>query len=516
MRKLLNEKIVILCLPNFKSLLQTFIMFLTFLAHQRKSFFRSRNQAGSIIARIFMALLILYFLAVAIGAGFFMGQIITEIFPGKNIVEVFNGFIFYYFAIDFLMRIQLQDLPTLSVVPYLHLNIKKKTLVNFLNLKSLFSAFNIIPLFLFLPFIFTKIESEYGAFASVMYAVSVLSLMLFNNFLVLYLKRKSISNILYLVLGILIVAALGALEYFKIISIAALANSVFSTIAMNPLLALGFVVIAFLVFLFNSNYLRRNLYTEELSKKQENKTSTDYPFLNRYGKVGELAALELKLILRHKRPRTTFLLGFIFLLYGLFMYKPESYNGNNLTLLIFVAVLMTGIFIINYGQFMFGWQSGHFDGILANKINFKNFIKAKFLLFTIASTLFTLLASFYGFMSWKILVIQFAVYFYNIGFATVIVLYFATLNYKRLDISKSASFNWQGTGATQWIMSIPLLLIPFLIYAPFGYIMNKPFWGIAAIGIFGVITLLMRNVWINFLTKKFEKQRYKIAEGFRE
>lgn len=94
-------------------------------------------------------------------------------------------------------------------------------------------------------------------------------------------------------------------------------------------------------------------------------------------------------------------------------------------------------------------------------------------------------------------------------------MYFATLNYKRLDITKSASFNWQGVGATQWILGLPFILVPIFIYLPFG-IMDKPYWGLFAIGLFGLVTLLMRNFWINLLVKKFEKQRYKIAEGFRE
>jgi hypothetical protein len=345
--------------------------------------------------------------------------------------------------------------------------------------------------------------------------VAILSLMLLNNFLVLYLKRKSISNILYLLIGIIVIGGLAALEYFKIISIAAFANNIFTAIVVHPLYALSFTILALAMFLFNSRYLRNNLFVEELSKKDKNKTSTDYPFLNRFGKTGELAALELKLILRHKRPRSALMMGFFFLLYGFIMYKPEAIANNELGMVIFAAIFITGIFIITYGQFMFGWQSGHFDGLLSNKIDFKNFIKAKFLLFTIGSTAITLIAFLYGFMSWKIVLIEFAVYLYNIGFSTVIVLFFAMYNYKRLDITKKASFNWQGSGATQWIMSIPLLLLPYLIYLPF-YFMKQPYWGIAAIGIFGIITLLMRNVFINLLTKKFEKQRYKIAEGFRE
>ncbi|MCY1515558.1 hypothetical protein D9M68_501470 [compost metagenome] len=118
-------------------------------------------------------------------------------------------------------------------------------------------------------------------------------------------------------------------------------------------------------------------------------------------------------------------------------------------------------------------------------------------------------------MSYKLLLLHLAAYLYNIGFATIIVLYFATMNYKRLDLTKSASFNWQGIGATQWILGLPFVLIPLLIFAPFGA-MNKPYWGLAALGLFGIITLFLRNFWIKLLVKRFEKQRYKIAEGFRE
>ena len=486
-----------------------------FLSHQWKSFWRSRNKAGSIAANILLGFLMLYFLVAAIALGLGMGYMIENFFPGKNTIAVFNGFILYYFLFDLAMRTQLQELPTLSIVPYLHLNIQKKTIINFLNIKSLFTFFNILPLFIFIPFIFIKVTPTHGGITGLAYIISILSLTIFNNYLVLYLKRKSINNIAYFVIIMGFVAIFGALDYFNIISVRVFSNLVFVNIKDYPFLALVFTLAAILVFIFNSKYLLNNLYTEELSTRDEKKVSTDYAFLNRFGKVGELAALELKLILRHKRSRSAVLMGLLFLAYGFLFYKEQMILNNEFGKMLFAAVFMTGISIINYGQFMFAWQSTHFDGLLVNKINFKDFIKAKFLLFTISCTLITVLASFYGFISYKLLLLHLAAYLYNIGFATVIVLYFATLNYKRLDITKSASFNYQGIGATQWILGIPLLLIPIALYLPFG-LMNKPYWGLASIGIFGLITLLMRNFWVNLLVKKFEKNRYKIAEGFRE
>lgn len=490
-------------------------MFKIFLNHQWKEFWRGRNQAAGIVSRIIMGLLLLYFLAIALALGFFMAQIIKEVFPGRNIISVFNGFILYYFLADFLMRMQLQDLPTLSIQPYLHLDVRRKTIVNFLNGKSLMSFFNLWPIILAFPFCFTQIATSFGSMAVLGYIVSIIGLMLFNNFLAMYLKRKATSNGWFVAVGVLVVLAFAALDYFKVISISAFSDSVFSTIALHPWISIIFPVLAIVMYLVNSRFLIKNLYIEELSKKEEAKVSTDYPLLSRFGETGKLAALELKLILRHKRSKSGLTMSFLFVLYGFFFYRPELIQTNSFGKMLFAAIFMTGIFQIVYGQFMYAWQSAHFDGLMANKIDFKTFIKAKFLIFTLAGSLITMITMFYGFMSWKLIVMHIAVYLYNIGFGTVIVLYFANFNRKRLDLSKKASFNWQGVGATQWILGFPLILIPFLIYFPFA-LNDKPYWGLISIGIFGLITLSMRDIWINLLTKLFSKKRYKIAEGFRE
>ncbi|MGV2480750.1 UNVERIFIED_CONTAM: hypothetical protein IGO34_28580, partial [Salmonella enterica subsp. enterica serovar Weltevreden] len=67
-------------------------MLSTFLSHQWKSFWRSRNKAGSIAAQIVLGFFMLYFLVVAIGVGLLMETIIQKISPGANPLVVFNGF----------------------------------------------------------------------------------------------------------------------------------------------------------------------------------------------------------------------------------------------------------------------------------------------------------------------------------------------------------------------------------------------------------------------------------------
>jgi len=490
-------------------------MLSTFLNHQWKDFWRGRNKGGSIAAQILLGFFVLYFLAIAIFIGFGMGFFLEKSFPGKNPITVFNGFILYYFLFDLALRTQMQELPTLSVVPYLHLNIRKKTIVNFLNIKSLFSIFNFLPLFVFIPFSLMKVGPTLGFLTGIVYILSVVSLTIFNNYLVLYAKRKAINNIAYFAVGISLISLLAILDYYQIISVRDASNFVFVKIANYPFIALVFPLAAIFAYILNSNFLKTNLYTEELSTKNVKKGSTDYAFLNRFGKVGELAALELKLILRHKRSRSTAMMSLFFLAYGFIFYRPEYLAKDSFGMMLFAAVFVTSSTVLFYGQFMFAWQSTHFDGLLVNKIDFKNFIKAKFLLFNISTTIIAILSSFYGFVSLKILALHLAAYLYTIGFGTVIILYFATFNYKRLDITKSASMNWQGVGASQMILSIPYILIPILIYLPFG-VLKMPYIGLTVLAGFGLIMLLMRNFWVNFITKKFIEKRYKIAEGFRE
>jgi hypothetical protein len=487
----------------------------TFLSHQWKSFWRSRNKAGSVAAQVVLGFFILYFLLAAVVVGFGMKGFIEKLMPGQNPEVVFSGFVLYYFLVDLMMRIQLQELPTISIVPYLHLKISRSRIVNFLNLKSLFTFFNLLPLFIFLPFIILNIGSSHGLGAVIGYALSIVSLVLFNNFLVLYIKRRAISSVTVFGVGVGVIFAFIGLDFYQIISIRDFSNWVFQAVISYPWLSLVIAAAAYAIFAYNSAYLRANLYTEELSTKDDKKVSTDYPFLNRFGSVGQLAALELKLILRHKRSRNSLIMGLFFLAYGLMFYKKEFLDKDQFGMMLFAGIFMTGIFVVNYGQFMFAWQSTHFDGILVSKINFKDFIKAKFLLFTLGSTIIAVLSSLYGLMSYKLLLLHFVAYVYNLGVGTVIVLYFSNFNYKRLDISGGASFNWQGVGATQWLLGLPLLAVPLLIYMPFG-ILNKPYWGLITLAALGILGLILRNFFVDLIVSKFEKQRYKIAEGFRE
>ncbi|OCX50582.1 hypothetical protein BEL04_22670 [Mucilaginibacter sp. PPCGB 2223] len=488
----------------------------TFISHELKSFWRSKNAGKTLTIRIVMGLLILYLLACVLLVAFALNKILEKSFPTQDPVTSFCGILLFYFLIDLLMRFQLQELPTLRVQPYLMLPVRKNTIVRYLSFVSLQSFFNLTPLILFTPFIVKVIRPEHGAGIAWLFIAAILGLTVFNNYLSLYIKRKSNLNG-WVSLGFLaLLILLGASDFaWHILSFSKISFLYFGHLLTQPAWVLIPIAMAVAMFYINFLYLKQNLYLEELTtRKVSYKSSTEIPLLDKFGQIGDLAANEVKLILRNKRPRSALVMTLMFMFYGLLFYtgKIAAYNGDGWK--VFCGMFMTGIFIINYGQFMYGWQAGHFDGILVSKTRFRDFLKAKYLLFTAVSFVAFLLTTPYAYFGWHIILVHFVMLVWNIGVNTTIVLFFANRNYKRIDLSKGASFNWEGVGATQLLLGFPLFILPFVIYGPFALFKHADM-GLAVLFIVGLVFVITRNYWIKLLETDFYEKKYKIAEGFR-
>ncbi|TSD64997.1 hypothetical protein FFF34_013975 [Inquilinus sp. KBS0705] len=489
-------------------------MISTFFSHELKSFWRSKNTGKSIAIKAVMGILILFLLMYVVVLGVFLDLILSKSFPKENPTVAFCGIILVYFLFDLLMRMQLQELPTLKVQPYLHLAVKRNSVVGYLALAALFSFFNLWPIIIFTPFLFKVILPASGGIAVAAFFVSIVALSVFNNYLSLYVKRKAnLNGWVFLIFGAALTLITCGDYVWHLYSLRSGSYYFFGNLIGKPYLVLLPLILAITMFYVNFYYLKGNLYLEELSttKASAYKSSTEIPVLSRFGSVGDLVANEIKLILRNKRPRSALLMGLFFMFYGLIFYTQKIYGES---FKIFIGMFMTGIFIISYGQFMYSWQGSHFDGILVSKTKFSDFLKAKYMLFTMVSTVAFILTTPYVYFGWRVVMIHFIMYLWNLGINTTIVLFFANRNYKRIDLSKGASFNWEGVGATQLLLSFPLLFFPYLVFLPFKYL-DMPNVGYAALAVIALIFIATRNFWIKQLEADFYTKRFKIAEGFR-
>jgi len=487
-----------------------------FIQHQWKQEIRSsiwqKNIALNIIVGFFMVIMLLYLLML----GIFLDKVLEDVVKDANADITLSKIIIYYFIATFLMRFFLQSLPAMEIVPYLHLRIKKKTIAWFMIFKSLFSFFNIIPFLIFLPFALGYMVDEFNGFQAFIWFAAVFLFELSSNFKLIYFKRKFTLNpkiILILIGGI---AALIALDKFDLFSISSISLWYFTQLQSNWIWVLLPLATTLLFIGWNLQMIRKNSYLDDLTpKKAEGEMlSSKLNLLQNFGKTGELILGEVKLILRNKRSKSVVFLIPFFLLYGLFFYPQEMYNEST-GLLVFVGIFVTGGFLIAYGQYLMAWESSHFDFILSSNIGIQDYFKAKYFLLVIPTVILYFLTIPYMYFGMEIFWINFATLFYNLGVNAPLLLFTSSFNKKRMDLSKGAMMNYQGVGINNFILVLPLLAVPALLYwlvsSLFGYLP-----AVLTLGILGVLGLLFNQSLIRLAVNNFNKQRYKIANGYRQ
>jgi len=178
-----------------------------------------------------------------------------------------------------------------------------------------------------------------------------------------------------------------------------------------------------------------------------------------------------------------------------------------------MGIIIVGMFLIAYGQFILGWESSYFDSILSNPVDYKNYFNAKLYIMLIVGILFYIATLGYGYFGIRILLTNTAVFLYNIGVNTYVLFFMACLNRKRLDLDASI-MSTQGKGAGQYLTIVPTLLIPTVIFVPFA-ITDNTMIGLAVLAGLGVIGLIFQKPIMKLIIAWFYKNKYKLATAFR-
>lgn len=489
-------------------------MISTLISLNWKEKLRSPVWAKNVVANIFLALAAIMLLSYALLLGLFLSKGLDRFFPDEDPIALINGVLIYYLFFEFFMRFFLQNVPVLSIQPLLHLPISKRKVIHFMLRKSQISVFNLLALLFFTPFAFIKIAGDYDFYTGFMWWLMVIGLAFTVHFKTIYFKKKlnDVPNLFLIMLGV--IGTLAALDIYGILSLSSLSTQLFGYVIAHPILGLVAIASWFITYRMNYGFFVNNTYPEELStKKSTTKIAGDFGFLKRFGRTGELIALELKLILRHKRPRTALIMSGALLLYGLVFYPQDVYREMD-WIFLFVGIFVTGIFFINHGQFLLSWEGGYFDFVLIRKTTYRQYFEAKYYMFVAASTIAFLLSLGYGFFGLKIILFNLAAYLFNIGINIPFVMRIAMFSPKKIDLSKGAAFNYEGVGAAQFLIAFPVLLLPYVIFGPMLAI-GQDTLGLCLVGLVGLIGFLFRDKTINYLTKTFMKNRHKIAAGFR-
>ncbi|MGG5485966.1 DUF5687 family protein, partial [Gaetbulibacter sp. PBL-D1] len=349
-----------------------------FLNLEWKQYFRSSYWQKSMALNILLVFFALYFVVMFLIVGVAIYPILKDQFPDQDPLFIVNSYIFYWIIVDVLMRFFFQKLPVMSVKPLLTLPVKRSKVVNYVLGKSAFSFFNFLPMFAIIPFGIMLLINDYPTVSVLVWVLTILCITLIINFLNFILESFSAETELSFLPVIAISGGLFALNYFNIISFTDLVAQAVNGVYNNPVLLLVPILILIALYVVNFKMLRKKLFLDSsLKSNVKEVNSSNLEWTRKFGDSAPFMQLDLRLIWRNKRPRSSVFILIIGLLYGLFFYPNPTYSEMP-WIFGFVGIFVTGIFLINFGQFVPAWDSGYYKMLMSQNIQYKQYLKSKF------------------------------------------------------------------------------------------------------------------------------------------
>ena len=141
-------------------------------------------------------------------------------------------------------------------------------------------------------------------------------------------------------------------------------------------------------------------------------------------------------------------------------------------------------------------------------------LQGKEILKGFAPFLISLIASgLVGYFGWEILLAHASAALYNIGINTHVILFGGAFNRKKIDLNQRAAFNYQGTGAVQWLIGIPIMLVPLAVFGSSYYFFSFEI-GCLTLSVLGLIGIVFHKKLMQIITEKYIASKYIMIQAF--
>jgi len=482
-----------------------------FISLEWKQFFRSSYWQNSLVLNIFMGLLALYFLVSFLILGIAIYPGLKKLFPDKDPLVLVNNALIFIFLADILVRYFLQKLPTMQVKPLLVLPVSKKRITHYVLGKSALSFFNLLSLIAFVPFSFMLLINDYDTSSVLGWLLAVFSVTMGINYLNFLINKK---NVVFLTVALLFFGII-ALVYFKVFPVGTFFGKAFNAIVANPILSIIPLALALLLYFINFKEIYKNLYLDDVLKKKQDKVNTaDLSWTQNFGETAVFLKNDIRLIWRNKRPRMVFIMSFILLPYGMLFFSNPTYAKMPI-IYVFVTVFTTGMFMLNFGQFIPAWDSAYYKLLMSQNIRYRKYLESKWILMVTMTVIIFLLSIPYVYFGVDKLLLFIMSLFFNVGFTSLFVLFMGAFNRKSIDLQRSAMMNYQGTSGKQFFLAFFIMLFPmglfYAVQSAFGF--NA---GVATLSFIGLIGIVFRNYFMNKIEQLYLKNKHHTIHAFKQ
>ena len=487
-------------------------MFKHFIKLEWKSFFRSASFATNLALKIVMGFMAIYFMVIFIAAGVGVFFLLKEEFHLEPLATV-NKYLIYYLVGDLVIRYFFQKMPVTNIKPLLNLPIKRDTIVHFSLGKTSISFFNMLHAFFFIPFTIVLLMNGYG-FQVILWHFGIMALIYANNFINVLLNNK--DSVFYSLLAI--VVSLGLAQYYQVFDVTNYTQPFFQGMYSTNFLFLIPILLAIVTYYFSFDYFKKNLNLDTgLAKKSDEAKTENFTWLNQFGTLGTFLKNDIKLLKRNKRSRTTVIMSFLFIFYGLLFFTNSIEAYQNPAMQVFAGIFVSGGFLFTFGQFVPSWDSAYYQLMMSQNIQYREYISSKWWLMVIGTLISTIIASFYLYFGWQTYMLIVVGAIYNIGVNSHLVMLGGAFVKTPIDLTMAnkAFGDKQAFNIKTMLISIPKLAVPMILYA-LGYSLFSPNIGFLFVALAGVLGFAFRNKVFAMIEKIYKTEKYETIAAYKQ
>ncbi|MFB6230574.1 MAG: DUF5687 family protein [Salinibacter sp.] len=487
------------------------------LRHQWMRQWRSTTFGRSLIAGLFLLLAAVYFGGLFVTAGWFYPQVVAEVAPKQEPLRLLNE-VLLYGAIGLVpMRFFLQRSAGSDVRPYLHLPLRRPQVVRIMQVLSSLSLLNLLPVVVLAALWGSTVRPATSAMGAACWAVGALLLVATTQFLN-SLLRAVWDQRAGLVLGAagLLAVVVAAGYWTGGGMLRALSAWLFGGLAAThiaPLLVLLGTASGMAWAAHRALRGRLDSVLEDAGRTRGQPGALLRGRGRGWGRVASLALLDLKLILRNKRPRQMLLLGvFLIAVFSLGVVEDDMEVFNEVVF----GFLLSGYLGLMYGQFGYAWHGRHFDQFVLSPVSSSTLIRAQFLTVAGLCTVPLLIVGpIVAVLAPSLLETLTALLVYNLGVTAPALILMAMWRREAIELDQTAFFNYQGTSSGSFLYGAlgALVVMGLPLALAVGVGLGPTLLVVAGLGALGLGTA---PFWTRGLGRLLHRQRHALAAGFRD
>lgn len=471
-----------------------------------------RNKFMKVFVYIFVAFWAIYLM--------FFGVIIGQIDNlNYEIFDLLDGFMVFFLAFDFFIRLSFQETPAQRLKPYKLLPVNQKKALDIFILRTLKSPYNLFWLFFWVPFAFFSLFRFYGTIGLIGFSLGWVLLYAANGLWFLIWRSIAKSNSFIYLIPFAIYAMFAFTGVIADFGQDWLFNSCIwlgrTFCSFNPL---GFIILLMLLsvfFLLCRRIQAWRVYDEIADVDNiESVKNSEMRWLNRFGIVGEYLKLEIKSLKRNKLVKKSFISGLICVLMFSCLFAFTDVYDNSVFMECFICMYCFACLgTITLTNIMCA-EGNYIDFLMSRKESVLFLLKAKYYfncLLLILPFVFAIMPVLKG----KLLLVEIlGCLFFVSGCVFPFLFQQAVYNKQTLPLNAQIIAKGRNT-KSQAIVSMVALFVPMIIMSLLLNFFSRQTASLIMISI-GLVGTLASGIWIKNIYRRFLKRRYVNMEGFRD